>query len=384
VWYKTAMPYVLTVTPRVVWRLLPGSSLRVGPPRRWTTWTEYAKKHPTQWTEILPAAEGELPAPFWPRDGRMPFKKGCSYQWPAQGIAFLKRVRVVSSDGWLVSGNDCFLGDFTMDGNKRTSPVYALLRQRSPIYLPGRTLNLCSQYARVNYCHWLIDAVARLELLHRKGSLQSQFDHILLPRFKGVAAEWIMARTGLISDRILHPDVRDQFECETLVQPSYPGSAETYPSWPIEFYRRHFPAQRKPGERRIYIPRRGNRRIENEAEVEEQLRRLGFETFEPEGKIDLHQTFSDVTHVVGTHGAAMANLVFCQPGTRVLELLPSDMLVRYYYSLCSSGQMPYGVVVGTSAKERRIPVPKATNAPFVIPTRELSSALDALLTETAK
>ena len=109
---------------------------------------------------------------------------------------------------------------------------------------------------------------------------------------------------------------------------------------------------------------------------------LGFEAFEPAGKSNLHLILADVSHIVGIHGAALTNLVFCRPGTRVLELLPSDMPWRHFYSLCSSGGMPYGVVLGKSLRERRSLASAATNAPFNVPLGELRSALAELL-ETA-
>lgn len=91
------------------------------------------------------------------------------------------------------------------------------------------------------------------------------------------------------------------------------------------------------------------------------------------------ERLASVTHVVGLHGAALANLVFCPPGTRVLELLPSDMPYRYFYSLCRSAGMPYGVVMGRSLRERRFRVQKATHAAFKVALEELRPALDALV-----
>jgi len=38
------MPYFLSVFPQKAWRLLPASSERFGPPRRWATYADYRKK----------------------------------------------------------------------------------------------------------------------------------------------------------------------------------------------------------------------------------------------------------------------------------------------------------------------------------------------------
>ena len=379
-WHSRALPYVLPVVPRAVWRLLPGSSVTLGPPRRWTSWKSYARGRDVGWIAVLPARSGEYPIPFWPADGTTPFKKGRSFRWPEQGVALLKNARVISADGWCVVDQDTFIGDFCFRGNVRSSSVYTLKRQRPPHFLPGVTLNLCSQHAVRNFCHWALDAVPRLELVARAGLTLASIDHILVPRLPGATADWIMARLGLATDNVIHPGERDQFRCELLMQPSYPGQVESYPPWAIEFYRRNFSTPPiASGGRRIYFPRHGKRGLVNEAEVERELFSRGFEPFEPAGLTDLHLKLADVTHVVGVHGAAMANLVFCRPGTRVLELIPSDMPWRYFYSLCSSGGMPYGVIMGKSLSERRSSVQKATHAPFHVPLDELRAGLVELV-----
>jgi hypothetical protein len=316
---------------------------------------------------------------FWPRDGSTPFLQGRAFAWPAQGVASIKHGRIISCDGWCVGQEDTFLGDFCFRGNQRSSSVYARKVQHPSAFLRGATLNLCSQHAAINFCHWAVDAVARLELVDRAGIPRHAIDHVLLPRFPGPTADWILAQLGFSADQLVHPGRRDQFLCERLLQPSYPGGVESYPPWVCDFYRRTFAAPAVKASRRLYFPRRGKRGLANEAEVENELVNLGFEVFEPAGKRDLHLMLADVSHVVGIHGATLTNLVFCPPGTRVLELLPSDMPWRHFYSLCSSGGMPYGVVLGKSLRERRSLASAATNAPFTVPMDELRLALAELL-----
>ena len=93
---------------------------------------------------------------------------------------------------------------------------------------------------------------------------------------------------------------------------------------------------------RIYVSRRlaSGRKFINENEVIEFLARLGFITIDGEllsvaEKISL---FSSAKVVVGICGAGLTNLAFCQPGTKVIEiLLPHMHLPGYchYYWLCS-------------------------------------------------
>ncbi|MEO6005751.1 MAG: glycosyltransferase family 61 protein [Opitutus sp.] len=378
-WRRRALPCALPFLPRGLWRILPGSSQRFGPPRRWAQWSSYLQRHQVAWLPVVSARAGEFSPPFWPRDGTLPLKAGRHFDWPEQGVAMLEGGRIVSADGWCIGRNDTFIGDFCFRGNRNSSSVYEVWRKKPPRFLPGVTLNLCSQHAAINFCHWALDAVARLELVDRAGIQRPTIDQVVLPQFPGETADWITSQLGLPASKLIRPSADDQFECEVLMQPSYPGTVEAYPPWVVQFYRRHFRPAGRTGSKRFYIPRRGRRGLVNEAEVEDELSRHGFEVFDPAGQTDLHLSLGQATHVVGIHGAALANLVFCAPGTRVLELVASDMPWRYFYSLCSSADLPYGVLMGKSLRERRPPIQKATHAPFHVPVDQLRPALQALL-----
>jgi hypothetical protein len=79
--------------------------------------------------------------------------------------------------------------------------------------------------------------------------------------------------------------------------------------------------------RKIYVGRTDAeaRRMRNEAELIEHLRKLDFEIVVP-GNLSVAeqiQVFGEAALVVGPHGAGMTNIAFCKPGTIVYELLPS-------------------------------------------------------------
>ena len=82
-----------------------------------------------------------------------------------------------------------------------------------------------------------------------------------------------------------------------------------------------------PGPERIYVARSdtANRPVTNEHEVQRALEAEGFTTVVP-GSFSIRDQVGLFRHaqiVVGPHGAGMTNLAFCQPGTKVLELVPA-------------------------------------------------------------
>jgi hypothetical protein len=84
--------------------------------------------------------------------------------------------------------------------------------------------------------------------------------------------------------------------------------------------------------RRIYVRRPAGRSVQNAAEVEGFLARAGFETVEMRGLSHTAQIslFDSADFVIGPHGAELSNLLFCRPGTRVLELSPSAQFRPFF------------------------------------------------------
>ena len=59
----------------------------------------------------------------------------------------------------------------------------------------------------------------------------------------------------------------------------------------------------------------------------------GFSIYNPAEQDDQPADFVAASVVVGAHGAGLANLVFCRPGTRILEFMPMDHVRPYYFTL---------------------------------------------------
>ena len=107
---------------------------------------------------------------------------------------------------------------------------------------------------------------------------------------------------------------------------------------------------RRGGGRRLYSSRADAkyRRIENEGELWEALRGLGFERVEAAGMAVSEQArlFAGAEVVVGAHGANLTNVVFCPTGAHVIELFPPTYVIPPIWGLCSLKGLKYGYVVG--------------------------------------
>ena len=191
-----------------------------------------------------------------------------------------------------------------------------------------------------NYWHWLFDVLPRLKILENKQKLE-EIDFFLLPdidqkyqiesldilnipknkRISSKIFRHIQARIALALD---HPYV---------IKNDPSNEIQNLPNWIIEYLRKSFLniKSQKDFPKKIYIDRRDSksnhrhlRKIINENEVKETLIKHGFSIialsdYSFEDQIYL---FKNVSHIVGLHGAGFANLTFCSPNTKVLELKP--------------------------------------------------------------
>jgi len=377
--------YFWRFAPRGVLLALPGTSRQFGPPRHVASWSEYQKQYSSSWHLVYGPSSTRLPAPFYCADSRI---KPLPSQlvWPEFGVAEIPSGRLLDHFGWVVGQKDTFLAEFCGKGFSKQSAVNRLLKLKPPEHMDGITLNLSSAFSFNNFFHTIVDALSRWHLVHQAGYTWDCFDHVVLPMHQSRMTREIERAIGIPAEKVIRLTWHQQLECATLVQPSFPGYHAWTAWWVPSFYRTLFPPCSGSRRRKLYVPRRGVRQITNAAELETRLAALGFEEFDPTQGLGSIATLQEATHIVGVHGAALANLVFCRTGTRVLELMPTDIAYHenstFYTSLCAAAGLPYGVLVGRSQRNRLSSISPQTDADFTVPIVDFEQAIRALLEES--
>jgi capsular polysaccharide biosynthesis protein len=101
---------------------------------------------------------------------------------------------------------------------------------------------------------------------------------------------------------------------------------------------------------KIYISRRDtkNRQLLNEAEVEDFLRQRGFVPIMLTGLSLAEQInlFAHAKAVIAPHGAGLANVAFCEPETKILEIHMPSYLNWCYRRLSAVLNLRYGFLFG--------------------------------------
>jgi hypothetical protein len=188
-----------------------------------------------------------------------------------------------------------------------------------------------------NYYHWVIDALLPLFIMR---PYLPPGTRLVLPQ---TLRDW-RDRQGIVDHMAAFAAWGfDDLECVEM-PPPLARLEDVYwvdhlemihvPAHLLAAARAHVLARVAPrsAPRRIYVRRQKTRIVLNAAEIEDMLEPMGFVTHEMEGASPLQQIelFRDAEFVIAPHGAGLTNLLFCAPGTRVLEIMP-DVEYRTAY-----------------------------------------------------
>ena len=274
-------------------------------------------------------------------------------------------------DGTLQSNGSTHVSIF--DGNDFYLPTYSYAKytakksRRRNIAVDrevaGISANLYGniENAAGNYCHWLVDGLSRLFLIQKNVDLD-EIDHFVVPVIKQQFQWESLASLGIFKDRIIEVDALECVRFETLICTTAPrGSGSSLcPGWIIDGYGNNHGYGKNAGyvkngslgstqDKKIYISRQdaGSRKFVNEDDIIAMLEGYGFtpvqlSSFNYQEKIELFRSSSDV---IGLTGAGLANLMFCSPGTKVVELFPSSFVHYLYASMASYRGLDYRCLI---------------------------------------
>ena len=218
-----------------------------------------------------------------------------------------------------------------------------------PRHLPGLTLSLATDYASPNYGHFLLDLLPRLMLLDDSDAYSpNDFDHIIV---NGPKTGWklrLLKQFDVPEDRTIWLTLRP-FYCDHLVATDFPGVRRVYAPETVNYLRTRLlvDTHLHTATNRLFIVRRGKeRQLTNQLRLMEIAAKFGFVPYLPEYSASSIVDFQNAEAVIGVHGAGLSDVGFMSPGSKVLELMPSDHRFPYFYSLGSAVGIDYRILIG--------------------------------------
>lgn len=264
-----------------------------------------------------------------------------------------------------VSADNRLIGELSFqweNGKMLPAEKNRILRQAyfdEPVFYHGNVFSLLSGAAGAfNYFHWFIDTFPKLCLAKKAGLLES-IDWLLVPSFRHPFQKEYLALLGIHESRIIRGDEKRHIGAEKLIVPSHTrGSAAHIPEWIPRFYREEILPKVKvnsQAKRRIYISRNDSdkRRTLNEEQLIPILEKYGFEIHQLNNKSTEEQIklFASAAFIVSPHGAGLSNLVYCSPGSRVIEFFPGGYVKATYYDLSKKCGLKYRHLIFDKDKE---------------------------------
>jgi len=269
-----------------------------------------------------------------------------------KGVAFAKGT-VLSPDGGHITGATHKVSDSKQRRRKLIARGTAVTPYRPfpRIEHVDRPVLVMTRTGQTVYFHWLLDCLPRLmRVLAEVGPEMFIYADQTLPFQRDS-----LALLGISAERIIDASRIPVLTARRLIVPchQFVGGC-LLPQWAVDALRELIepalavtpPEKRVPG-RRLYISRNDAtyRRVLNEEEIFELLSAHGFEMLHLSHLNFTEQiaAFASAEIIVSPHGSGLANVVFCQPGTQLIELFPRSN-ISIFHALCASAGVKYGYI----------------------------------------
>jgi tetratricopeptide (TPR) repeat protein len=252
---------------------------------------------------------------------------------------------VITSDNKLVKDISTGVGELILSSD----------RLPSFDYLDG-TVAFFSVCFGESYYHWMFDVLPRFHLLDCSGIKISDLDKIVTNKLNSNFHFTTLNKLEIPQEKILD-GWQLHLKAKRLVVPSLSGRYRCS-KWACNFLRGKFlrdSGKNLKSAERLYISRKlaSRRRVVNEEEVVEFLDKLGFVSVVLESMSVEEQAWclAGAKVVVAPHGGGLTNLVFCNPGTKAIEIFSPDYIPNCYWQLSNVCGLDRYYLIGEDFKD---------------------------------
>jgi len=244
----------------------------------------------------------------------------------------------------VITSDDRLLEDISIGS---PSLIISSDRLPPPVAIEGTVAFLAKNYC-YNYYHWMFEFLPQIELLRRSGIDIGSIDKFAVNHCCFPFQRETVSLLGIPLEKIVETYNNHHIQARQLLVSSVIREST---KWACDFLRREFLNDSIIGlekKQRIFISRKQRRRVINEDELVAVLSKFGFKSIAPESLSVAEQVslFANAEVVIGVHGAALTNTVFCSPGTKVIEIFAPDYVNPCYRKLSSQVGLGYWEFIG--------------------------------------
>ena len=232
------------------------------------------------------------------------------------------------------------------------------------------------------YFHWMTDVLPMLLLEKKSGRTLAKFRHFLVhPQSKAFHLE-ALEKLGIAPERTRRMTKKAVYRCENLVAHTPHHASGRPPAKTLRSVAELFlPSRTRIGEgpKRLMIlrGRENSRFLQDREAIIEDLSRHGFVTYEPamDSIVEQARAFRRARVIVATHGAALTNLIFCRPGTLLIELFSAHYVNPCYAHIARQLGIRHISVIDSSVPNGVIHELSAASEPIRVTVKEVQTAL---------
>jgi len=294
------------------------------------------------------------------------------------------RWRVWGNQGAVITADDRLFNDVSREFEKPDHSIFAQVKLLTPTVLEGTTAVITASGCDMYY-HWMFDVLPRIKILNDSGFTKDNIDRYIIDYREIAFQKEALSSLGIPTDKISRSNDHFSYHmlCERLLVPSLPSELDVVSADACTFLVDTFLDKKKKSRfgKRIYLKRTGKRTIVNNAAIEAQLSDLGFEPVECE-KFSIREQAAIFHHaevLIGPHGAAFSNVVFCKPGTKVIEFFSPRWINPCYWTICNQVSASYYYIIGEGAPPDEHSNAKETNADIELSPEKLKKLFSEYL-----
>ena len=249
----------------------------------------------------------------------------------------------ILKNGYIVEGAS-FQFRKNINVNSKFNIVFEKGTPRFKKKLNGTVLSLLIGGAgNSNYWHWLFDVLPKIYMFNNSTFFKDKINYYLFPSLEKNFQKETVDLLNISENKRLSSKFFRHLSADEIIVTDHPYTllndpfkdSLDIPLWIINFLKKKFlkGILNSPSNnflpKNIYINRKDGhslRYIINEKEVELKLKDKGFKslTMSDYSFIEQIKIFNNAENIIGLHGAAFANLIFCKPNTNILEIRPYD------------------------------------------------------------
>ncbi|PGY09710.1 DUF563 domain-containing protein [Bacillus sp. AFS031507] len=262
-------------------------------------------------------------------------------------VAVIPNARIWGANGAIITPDNHLIWDVSVERVHIIPENHSIFQEKAlpeAAYIK-KAADLTHVYSG-NYYHWMYEVIPRIDLLQQSGLTVDRF--IVNPESEQPYQPETLHQLGIADDQLIKTHSGFHGQAENLIIPSQPA----FPTkWGYDFLRKAFLRDTmltSSDRKRIFISRKWSRKITNEEQVMKVLTKYGFVKVDLESLsvADQVQLFSSAEVIIAAHGAALTNLTFCQPGTKILEIFTPSYIIPHYWAISSLGNLKYDYFIG--------------------------------------